>query len=170
MGSKAHKPTDVFKKIDMRGGDVDQCWPWLGSYAGNGRPAFDLRGRKVTPYRLVYELFHGKMLSQNVMLLHSCDNGARAQAMGEEVGGCCNPHHLKEGTHTENMDEMKGRQRHGLPHHTVRAMKKLLGEGRSHKDIADLYGVDESTVSRIKRGKAYKHVKEDEDGDEPAAE
>lgn len=147
----ANKPTDVFKKINMHGGDITPCWEWLGGHTGEGRPCYDLHGKKVTAYKLVYELFHGVKVPAAQLIRHKCDNG-----------GCCNPHHLELGSHQENMDDMKKRERHGLPAITVKAIRKLLEQAainkakgvayETHDEIAEKFGVDRSTVGRIDRG------------------
>lgn len=154
--AKKNKPSDVFKHIDMHGGDKSVCWEWLGGVTGIGRPSFSLGGGKITPYRLVYELIHGVKLERKEIICHQCDNPV-----------CCNPDHLKLGTHQDNMNEMKERERHGLPHHTINAIRKLHSEGRQQTEIAELYGVHKSTIGRIVRNDAYQHVKEtlNQDGD-----
>lgn len=153
MGNKA---TTVFTKINMHGGDTTVCWEWLGGVTGAGRPAFDLGGKKVTPYRLVYELVFGEKIPKNMVVRHKCDNPI-----------CCNPHHIELGTHIENMKDMKERSRHGLPAVAVKAIRKLLREGeQTHDTIAKLYGVERSTIGRIARGEAYDAIPtEDETGD-----
>jgi predicted XRE-type DNA-binding protein len=141
----ANKTHDVFTKVNMHGGDTSVCWEWLGGVTGAGRPAFDIGGRKVTPYRLVYELVTGEVLGKGQLIRHKCDNPI-----------CCNPTHIIPGTHQENMNDMKERSRHGLPAVAVKAIKKLLSQrDKSHQEIADLYGVDRSTIGRIARGESY---------------
>jgi hypothetical protein len=148
---KANKLTDVFRHIDMKGGDTSQCWPWTSGLNKDGRPYFTYQGKKLLAYRVTYDLFHAEPLGDR-LALHQCDN---------EI--CCNPHHINPGEHQKNMDEMKERQRHGLPHHTVRAIRKLCEGDRAVKEIADLYGISETTVRDIRDRKNYQHVK-DEDG------
>lgn len=140
----ANKPTDVFRKVNMHEGDESVCWEWTGSFSGVGRPSFDLKGKKITAYRLVYELVNGVKIPHGQVVRHKCDNKV-----------CCNPRHLELGTHGENMKDMKERNRHGLTAHAVNAIKKLLSEQRTHEEIAKLYGVDRSTIGRIARGEAY---------------
>lgn len=151
MGNKA---TTVFTKIDMHGGDTTVCWEWKGGVTGAGRPAFDLGGKKVTPYRLVYELVFGEKIPKNMVVRHKCDNPI-----------CCNPHHIELGTHIENMRDMKERNRHGLPAIAVKAIRKLLKAGqKTHEEIAALYGVERSTIGRIARGEAYDAISTEDEG------
>lgn len=147
-----NKPVDVFKHIDMTGGP-DACWPWKRALAGNQRPYFTVDGKKQLVYRLVRYLVTGE--DSTLIGRHTCDNPM-----------CCNPKHIVLGTHQENMDDMKGRERHGLPHHVVKAIRRLLASKRTQQEIADLYGISRETVSAIANNRVYSHVKENEDVEE----
>ena len=143
--AKSNKATDVFKFIDLRGGDITQCWPWTGRLnEKDGRPYMRLNGKSTLAYHITYELMTGDSVNGR-MLLHQCDN---------EI--CCNGFHVHPGTHQENMDEMKERERHGIPKTVLRTIKKLLEEGRTHENIAELYGHDRSTVSKIAQGRTHR--------------
>lgn len=63
------------------------------------------------------------------------------------------------------MNDMKDRERHGLPHNTVRAIRVLLIEDTTHADIAKRFGVSRQLITEINRDKVYKHVKEKEHED-----
>lgn len=154
---KRNTAAGVFEKIDMRGGDRTECWPYKGGHSDKGIPYYDYGGKKHVAYRLVFELFHGPLLKDE-MPRHTCDNGAPAYLRGDVEGACCNPFHLERGTHQENMNDMKQRERHGLPHSVVKAIRKLLDQGRQHEHIAQLYGLTRETVSAIAQGRTYKHV------------
>lgn len=134
---------DIFKQINM--GDDDDCWEWIGAInKKDGRPYFTVDRRKRPAYAIVLEMFSGEA-QRDRYVLHQCDNPI-----------CCNPHHLKWGTHQENMDEMKARERHGLPKIVLNAMYKLRIKGKTYEEIADLYGVDRTAVS-----KALKRLEKD---------
>lgn len=136
MPKPANTITDVFKHIDM--GEDDDCWEWKGkTNAKDGRPYFTVEGKRRPSYAVALEAFTGEEQGDRYVL-HQCDNPI-----------CCNPHHLRWGTHQENMNEMKDRERHGIPKTVQRAIKKLHSEGRTHKDIADLYGLDRSTITKF---------------------
>lgn len=139
-------PVKVFEKIDMRGGDSSQCWPWKGKVnKKDGRPYFTVAGSGKHPaYAVVLELVSGEE-SNGRMALHHCDNPI-----------CCNPAHLYWGGHDENMNDMKERERHGLPRIVVRAIRTLAEEGTKYADIASRYGVSESAVAQIVRGATHK--------------
>lgn len=134
---------DVFKHIEMKG--KDECWPWhgaVGGRAGEQRPYFQAEGKRQLAYRTVHELHHGVKLTPDQKLLHSCDNGAMPV-------GCCNPAHLRIGTVQDNSDDMMARERHGVNHHVVSAIRQLAAKGRTHQVIADLYGMSRENVTAI---------------------
>ena len=107
-------------------------------------------------YRIVWELVNGSELQSTQLILHSCDNG------GHPVG-CCNPAHMRIGSVQENSNDMTLRQRHGLPTNVVLHIVKLLSDGRTQQDIADLYGVSRETVSAIATGRVYKRHTQEND-------
>ena len=149
--AKRNKPVDVFKHIDMKNGDVQQCWPWKKSVSGGkGRPYFDVNGVKYLAYRLTYEMYHGPIPDKQVVR-HKCDNP-----------NCCNPHHLELGSHQENMDDMVERERHGLPHHTVKSIKRLIEKGVSDAEIAERFGQTPENIAKIRQGVSYKHITTEE--------
>jgi hypothetical protein len=115
--ARTNKPNDVFKHIDMRGND--DCWEWKGKInAKDNRPYFTVDGKRRPSYAYVLETYTGEEQNGR-QVLHSCDNTI-----------CCSPHHLRWGTHQDNMDDMKERERHGLNRTVVRAILKLLEDGR----------------------------------------
>ncbi len=159
MGNSKH---DVFRHYKMNVPE-NECWQWTGSVGGRSRalrPYFMFENRRMLAYRIVYELVHGVTLTSDQLIKHSCDNGSMPV-------GCGNPRHLSVGTHIENMDDMKQRQRHGLPHSVVKAIRTLAEGGKPQHEIALLYGISRSLVSRIVDRSIYEHVQEhtDDDGD-----
>lgn len=86
------------KKTD----NPDECWEWqsrIDRY-GYGEFRFDSKGKRY--FRLAHRL---ALKLNNIditghLVLHSCDNRK-----------CCNPNHLRTGTHQENMNDMKERGR-----------------------------------------------------------
>jgi len=147
--------TDVFKHYNMQANRPDNCWPWTGSVGGRKsepRPYYQAEGKRYIAYRLVYELVHGVTLQPTELLLHSCDNGSMPV-------GCGNPAHLSIGTVQDNSNDMTERQRHGINHHMVKGIRRLLSEGRTQQEIADLYGVSRETVSAIATERSHGYVK-----------
>ena len=149
--ARRNTPSDVFKYINMHDGDRTVCWEWEGSLGGRDkRPYFQYNGKKVLAYRLVYHLVTGSAISDNLVARHTCDNKV-----------CCNPEHIIPGSHQDNMDDMKERERHGLTHHSVRAIRRLLKQGRTHQSIADQFGVSRENITAINTRRTYSHVEDE---------
>jgi len=97
-----------------------------------------------------------------MFVCHRCDNKL-----------CCNPAHLFLGTNEENMKDKvnKGRQAKGnanplakLSPDKVIQIRKMLAEGRLYQwKIAEMFGVNQSVISRLKtmERNSWYHVKED---------
>lgn len=139
---RTNKPTDIFQQIDI--GGKDECWEWKGKLnKKDGRPYFTVQGKRRPVYVISLELFTGEEAKAR-MARHSCDNPK-----------CCNPHHLSWGTHQDNMNDMKERERHGIPATVLRAIKKLLDAGKTQQDIAELYGMSREAISAIATGRNH---------------
>lgn len=145
--------------------DIDVCWLWPYSrtkqtgygavtipvYVG-GRPQ-----RLVLAHRLTFFFLHGRWPKDDA--LHTCDNPP-----------CFNPHHVVDGTHTENMRDMmaKGRHRypqgekcpfHKLNDDTVREMRRLFDEEEATThELAAQFEVSISCVKGIVHRRSWKHV------------
>ena len=146
MGKKntAH---DVFKNLNMHMGDLDECWEWTGKFnKSDQRPYFTVDGKRRPAYCFVIESVTGVSQKEGQVVRHTCDNGTSPI-------GCCNPSHLVFGSHQDNMNDMKDRDRHGLPKTVVRSIKKLIEQGRTQQDIAELYGVSREAISAINTGR-----------------
>jgi len=140
-------PYDVFKHVNMHGGDKDACWEWKGKVnAKDGRPYFSVAGKRRPSYVYALELHKGKATLETPYACHSCDNKR-----------CCNPHHLNWGSHQDNMDDMVKRERHGVPAIVLRAIRKLLTTGKTQQEIADLYGLTREAISAIATGRVHKN-------------
>ena len=140
-----NKPEDVFKHINMQNGDTEKCWPWKGKVnEKDGRPYFTINGKRSPSYSVVLHLVYRDEYTRGLVARHKCDNKI-----------CCNPKHLEWGTHQDNMNDMKARDRHGLPKTVIRAIRKLIDDNRPQRAIADLYGVSRETISAIATGRTH---------------
>lgn len=151
------KPVQVrlLAKLDTTGGP-DSCWEWQGckNRHGYGLSYLMVNGKRktITAHRAVYMVMRGVTLAPDVFLLHSCDNPP-----------CCNPTHLRPGTHLENMHDRKTRGAGyptGLDNHrampvsdetvaAVRAEYKWHTQGRGAPALAAKYGLSRAVVEHI---------------------
>jgi hypothetical protein len=105
MGRR-NTPSDIWRYVAIA--DSAMCWLWEGYVSKhNGYAQACWGGATVRAHRLVYSLFWGVTLTPEQYLLHSCD-----------VRHCCNPWHMRIGTHLENMEDMRLRQRAHTPTRT----------------------------------------------------
>lgn len=100
---KYNKPSASFEDILSRllsevvKNAISGCWEWTGYKDRNGYGHVSVAGKAVLTHRLSYELYHGQIPEGMEVRHYICDNPP-----------CCNPEHLKLGTHTENMrDKIK---------------------------------------------------------------
>ena len=141
---------------------TDTCWYWLGakhSYKGYG--SFSNGKKIVKTHRFAYEHFVGS-IPDNLCVLHKCDNPS-----------CVRPDHLFLGTNQDNVDDKLSKDRHPrgekskvskLTEDEVVEIKKALKCFRyvgQNNDLAEMYGVNHRTISCIKTGKIWSHVKVD---------
>lgn len=89
-----------FERIQK--GAPDECWPYVGPLDTKGYSRLhawiDGEWGHIRGHRWAYYCATGKW--SPFLILHSCDNRA-----------CCNPAHLREGTHEDNMRDMRERGR-----------------------------------------------------------
>lgn len=95
------------RSVSERG--PDDCWPWTDRCGRGGYGQFWVDGedRNLYAHRVAYYLATGED-PYPLEILHSCDNPP-----------CCNPAHLTKGTHAEDMQDAKDRNRikHGEDHY-----------------------------------------------------
>lgn len=140
-------------KVEKKG----DCWIWKGSYLKGGYGAHRFNGKSLGAHRTSWTLFKGE-IPIGMYVCHKCDNP-----------GCVNPDHLFLGSAEDNNRDRakKGRSddRHGEKHpcrkltnETVLEIRKLWSSGMKQKEIAKIYGIDNSAVSVIVNNKRWKHI------------
>lgn len=144
----------LWSKVEKRG--VDDCWPWKGAQSFYGYGSLSFEGARHRSNRAVLEVTVGG--GGGLDALHLCHNPA-----------CCNPTHLKWGTHKENMEHKAAAGRENRPKgenhwnsridkNTASAIKAALAAGRRQTEIAITHGVKRSLVADISAGRAWKEI------------
>ena len=131
---------------------VNGCHEWQSTIKKDGYGSFYFDGNQVQAHRVAYELFVGK-IPKGMILLHTCDNRK-----------CVNIEHLVAGTTQENISDMDAKGRRGtkskLTYAQVDEIKKmLLDRKNSQQKIGELFGVDQTTISKIMLGRTTKFKK-----------
>lgn len=152
--SHKNKTLDQFEKVQPEQAflsrikrEIDGCWIWTGGKNYYGYGVFVLPGEeKIRAHRYAYQLWNGP-LSGDDIVLHSCDNPS-----------CVNPAHLRKGTYKDNYRDAASKmrhsygERHGASTLTSAQVDSIKVDQRTQTEIALAYGVNQSTVSRIKKG------------------
>ena len=147
---------NLWAKVSIQ--EPGECWMWQ-AYVNRDGYGVCMTGSRTDgtrkpqlAHRAIYFVTHGQVPT---IVRHTCDQPA-----------CCNPAHLLEGTHFENMQDKlaRGRQPRGEGHcrakltdEQVRAMRAQ----RPHRTLAELskmYGVSVPAISDIVQNKAWAHV------------
>lgn len=93
-----------FWKCVDRSAGPKACWPWTRGKTSQGYGAYYFQNKFIYSHRLSLMIKLNKCLGKGRWALHKCDNPL-----------CCNPKHLFEGNHLDNMRDMatKGRAASG---------------------------------------------------------
>lgn len=150
-------------KVDSSGGP-DKCWPWKAFIRPNGYGSFGVSSaERLSAHRMAWELAHGPIPKgegfHGTCVCHRCDNRV-----------CCNPAHLFLGTQADNIADRDQKGRHRPLAGTANGGAKLTDSlvaairvayavgGVTQRVLAKRFGVAQSVVSNIVRGKAWASV------------
>lgn len=145
-----------WSKVDVSA--HDKCWDWQAGLDSRGYGNFrdPKRGKGQRAHRIAYELVNNVTLPSDSMehcILHICDNRK-----------CCNPSHLKLGSHAENMADMKAKgrrkninsfERNGRAKLTLEQVKAIRGDVRGKILLSREYNVSPAQIQRIRAGKQW---------------
>src|SRR5690242_6357246 len=79
---------------------LDECWEWNGARSARGYGKKKIMFRDYTTHRLAYAWANGP-IPAGMLVMHTCDNPP-----------CCNPRHLRLGTHLDNQRDKAAKGRH----------------------------------------------------------
>ena len=133
------------------------CWIWKAGARPNGKgvlyPRHWTDDKKSTgAHRFSFELMHGA-IPNGMYVCHKCDTPM-----------CVNPDHLFIGTHHENMNDMvrkkrsfigRGENKKGRSKLTNWQADQIRKTDISQQKLAAMFGVSQTTISRIKRRESY---------------
>ena len=135
--------------------DINECWLWTGAKFKDNYGAFWVDGKSVRAHRVSYELAKGK-ITDGLCVLHKCDNPL-----------CVNPNHLFMGSDADNVRDCATKNRRNYSYGENNGSAKLSGEdilrirellliGISTKEIGNMYGVSQQSISLINTNKTWK--------------
>ena len=144
-------------------GAEDKCWDWrfgtyksgYGAFCGDGR----VGKKNLYAHRVAYQYGNNlrEPLEAEQVVMHTCDNRL-----------CCNPGHLRIGTHADNVADMvaKGRMSYVRAKGTQQALAKLdeqkVREIRASTlgkiKLSRMYGVSSSVIVAVRTRRTWKHV------------
>lgn len=135
------------------------CWLWDGGvvhdptgFGGYGRHRIPGTQKRMLAHRTSYEAYVGPIPLQ-MHIMHTCD-----------VPACCNPDHLRLGTHADNMADKVAKLRQPRGENAGRALLtewqvlEIRAAAGSQSKIAAAFGVSKSVVSHIKTRRTWKHL------------
>lgn len=127
------------------------CWEWQGARTANGGYGVSrLHGKFYRAHRKAWELLNGP-IPEGMMILHRCNNPP-----------CVRPDHLYLGTNTDNMIDKatKTRRRQSnwklSPAEATEIRVRYATGTISQKELGEMYGVEQTTISTVVRGKSYR--------------
>jgi len=133
---------------------TETCWLWTRSCCSSGYGQFWVGGKMRLAHRISLELHLGRPLAPGMVAAH-----APHSICGHR--NCVNPAHLSEKTNAENhadtiADGTSNRgTRHGISKLTEAEVLAIRADTRIQREIAAEYGIDSTTVSRIKRRETW---------------
>jgi hypothetical protein len=157
QGKTPHGTPKRFLEILVMSSETEECIPWPFSKNNKGYGKLLVDGRLEVASRYLCTLVQGVPDDKRLLALHSCGNGHLA---------CVNPKHVYWGNGSQNTKDaiahgtFKWGEQSGsskLSERNVKEIRMLKGI-MPQWQIGERFGVTQSNVSAIHRGKSWKHV------------
>lgn len=141
-----------FVRVVVGGQHGDECLQWPFARDGQGYGRLTWRGRPSLAHAVICAEAHGPR-PEGTECCHSCN-----------MPGCVNPRHLRWDTHASNMADrnLAGTSNHGhrngqtsLSATDVARLRELRAAGTTQRCLAEMFGINQSTVSRITRHETW---------------
>lgn len=108
--------------LNVKVNQTTGCRLWYGDCAPNKYVSVRLGKKNYGGHRLILNLKLGRAIKENFFALHTCDNKS-----------CIEETHIYEGTHQDNMDDMKRRGRVAKgDRHTTKLHPEKIARGNRH--------------------------------------
>ena len=133
---------------------TDNCWNWTAALNTYGYGCFWWDKKQHQSHRISWLIAYGSFPAD--CLLHICDNPK-----------CVKPDHLKEGSQADNMADKKHKRRQAfgerigkskLTESQVLDILKKHSEGQSMFSLGKEYGVSDTAISYIVKGKNWSYL------------
>lgn len=142
------------KEVPCQYPELGNCFECTShSVNSGGYPSIrDAERKHLSLHRYTFERCYGE-IPEGMVIRHLCDNP-----------NCINPHHLKLGTHEDNVRDRqeRGRQakgeRNGRAKLTAEQVLEIRKDTRPDKEIAAEYGVNKRSIDKIKKYEIWKHL------------
>lgn len=139
-----------WNNVDRR--EKDECWNWKIALDKHGYGKAKIGGKFRLAHRAAYEMANLE-INRDKSVLHSCDNPK-----------CCNPYHLFQGTHLENMKDMVAKKRNAhnrtkrkLTQELATAIRIDFYRGAPKLFLGRKYGVSPSTIRSVISRETWNH-------------
>jgi hypothetical protein len=156
-GIESGEALHFFREVALAWKSDDVCLIWPHGHSKNGYGKLRHNGRSRGVHRLLCEHVHGPAPSARHQAAHRCGHGQY---------GCVNPHHLVWKTAKENNADkiihgtMQWGERSGhakLKLEDIPRIRALEGT-MTQREIAEMFGVSQSAIGGIFRGKKWAGV------------
>lgn len=163
--SRVTKPDNPYELINQElfwsrvsKSEPDKCWLWKRGTFTFGYGQFHLKRWPMTAHRVAWMIANKCNVPEGMCVCHACDNPR-----------CCNPSHLWLGTHADNANDTRQKQRHRGPagesnsnskltDGIVREIRQEQSGGIANVKLARRYKVCPSLISMIVNRKMWTHV------------